>query len=182
MLIEAGKFDRGLARRLPAVLPRGASVLEIGAAAGFLGLHLSRVRPDLTLTLQEENLSLRTTLQRIMAQNDRSFGPRLSLLPIPLGNVPARTVIQLAADAKPVTLLLADPQLTPAVLIDLLPRLRSPQPDQILLYGRLLEWHHGALAPVEELLVELGYQPGLGFDPNIARGFLLADDDTPSPT
>ena len=50
-LIEAGKFERGLARRLPAVLPKAAAVLEIGSAVGFLGLHLSRTRPDLRVIL-----------------------------------------------------------------------------------------------------------------------------------
>ncbi|MBC7476944.1 MAG: glycosyltransferase family 2 protein, partial [Pseudorhodobacter sp.] len=78
VLIQAGKFERGLARRLPGVLPKGASVLEIGSAVGFVGLHLSRVRPDLRITMQEENLSLRTTMQRIMAKNERVFSNRLS--------------------------------------------------------------------------------------------------------
>jgi hypothetical protein len=173
--IEAGKFERGLARRLPGVLPKAASVLEIGSAVGFLGLHLSKVRPDLTYTMQEENLSLRMTMQRIMAQNGREFTPRLALWQTPLGDVPGKTVVLLAAEVKPAALLLADPALTPETLIDLLPRLRSPQPEQIVLYGRLLELYHAGLTPVEELLEELGYQPGLGFDPNIARGFVLSD-------
>ena len=175
-LIEAGKFERGLARRLPGVLPKGSSVLEIGSAVGFLGLHLSRVRPDLKITLQEENLSLRRVMGRILEKNERTFSDRLTLWQTPLGEVPSRTVIALAAEAKPQALLLADPQLTPQWLVDLLPRLKGPQPEQILLYGRLLEHHHADLAPVEELLEELGYKPGLGFDPNVARGFVLGDD------
>ena len=175
-LIEAGKFERGLARRLPGVLPKDGSVLEIGSAAGFLGLHLSAVRPDLKITMQEENLSLRRTMQRIMEKNERSFSERLSLWQTALGEVPAKTIIALAAEVRPQVLLLADPQLTPHWLIDLLPRLRAPQPDQILLYGRLLEAHHADLGPVQDLLGELGYKPGLGFDPNVARGFALDDD------
>ena len=175
-LIEAGKFERGLARRLPGVLPKGAAVLEIGSAVGFLGLYLAKVRPDLTISLQEENLSLRQTMQRIMHKNERLFNNRLSLWQTPLGEVPSKTVIALAAEARPQALLLADPQLTPHWLIDMLPRLRGPQPEQILLYGRLLEKFHADLGPVEDLLTELGYQPGLGFDPNIARGYVLAED------
>ena len=170
VLIQAGKFERGLARRLPGVLPKAASVLEIGSAVGFVGLHLSRVRPDLTITMQEQNLSLRTTMQRIMAKNERSFSNRLSLWQTPLD---AHTVILLAIEVKPAALLLADPHLTPEVLLDLLPRLPSPQPEQILFYGRLLELFSKHLTPVEQLLHDLGYQPGLGFDPNIARGFVL---------
>ena len=174
-LIEAGKFERGLARRLPLVLPKGASVLEIGSAAGFLGLHLAKVRPDLSITLQEENLALRLTMQRIMVKSERSFSERLALWQTPLGEAPSRAVIALVREARPQALLLADPRLSPQVLADLLARLPGPQPGQIILYGRLLVLHHAGLAAVEELLSEIGYQPGLGFDRNIARGFVLAD-------
>ena len=176
VLIGAGKFERGLARRLPAVLPKGAAVLEIGAAVGFQGLHLARVRPDLVLTLQEENLSLRTTLQRIMTHNERSFSDRFALWQTALGADPAQTVTLLVGEVKPQSLLLADPRLTPQVLINLLQHLPQPLPTQILLYGRLLEHHHAGLAAVEAALTELGYAPGLGFDPNIARGFVLPPD------
>jgi hypothetical protein len=175
VLIEAGKFERGLARRLPGVLPPSASILEIGAAAGFLGLHLAKVRPDLRITLQEDNLALRTTMQRILTRNDRSFSDRLSLWQTPLGAVPSRTIAALAAQVHPQVLMLADPRLTPDVLVDLLPQLPSPQPKQILLYGRLLEAFHAVLGPVDDLLADLGYGPGLGFDPNIARGYVLDD-------
>lgn len=175
VLIQAGKFERGLARKLPGVLPKAAVVLEIGAAAGFLGLHLTQVRPDLVIVLQEANPSLRMMLHRIMVKNDRSFGPRLSLSPVQLGATPSETIRPLASELKPGVLLLSDPQVSPEVLMDLLPRLPSPKPEQIILYGRLLELHHADLARVEDLLVELGYTPGLGFDPNIARGFVLAD-------
>lgn len=175
-LIEAGKFERGLARRLPGVLPKGGSVLEIGSAVGFLGLHLARVRPDLRITLQEENLSMRKVMGRILEKNERSFSDRFVLWQTALGEVPSKTVIALAAEVKPQALLLADPQLTPQWLVDMLPRLKAPQPEQVLLYGRLLEHHHAGLGPVEELMEELGYKPGLGFDPNVARGFVLEDD------
>jgi Glycosyl transferase family 2 len=175
-MIEAGKFERGLARRLPGVLPKAAAVLEIGSAVGFLGLHLARVRPDLTLTLQEENLSLRTTMQRIMAKNERAFSERLSLWQTQLGDAPANGVLALAQEVRPQVLLLADPRLTADRLTDLLARLPGPQPEQVILYGRLLEIHHASLGPVEALLARLGYQPGLGFDPNIARGFVRPPD------
>ena len=162
-LIEAGKFERGLARRLPGILPKSAAVLEIGSAAGFLALHLSRVRPDLTITMQEENLSLRIVMQRIMAKNKCAFSNRLSLWQSPLGAVPANTVIALAAEARPQALLLADPGLTPACLADLLPRLPAPLPRQIILYGRLLEVFHADLAQAEAVLSGLGLPPRAWF-------------------
>jgi hypothetical protein len=77
----------------------------------------------------------------------------------------------LVAEVGPQVLLLADPRLTPDALLEMLPHVQ--QPGQIMLYGRLLEAHHKALGPVEELLIKLGYSPGVGFDPNIARGFVL---------
>ena len=154
------------------MLPKGATVLEIGSAVGFLGLHLARVRPDLRITLAEDNLSLGMTMQRIMARNGPQFGESLALRHTALGD----GLIRLATEDKPQVLLLADPGLTPDALLDLLPRLQSPLPEQILLYGRLLENHHTALGPVEDLLAELGYSPGLGFDRGIARGFVLPPD------
>jgi len=172
-LIEAGKFERGLARRLPAVLPKAARVLEIGAAVGFMGLHLTRSRPDLAVVMTEDNPSLRQTMQRIMARNRHDFGNRLALNDALLGDNPAKGAVLLAAQVKPQVLLLADPRLTPDILIDLLPRLSGPQPEQILLYGRLLEAHHDALDPVADLLTERGYAPALGCGPGIARGFAL---------
>ncbi len=175
-LIEAGKFERGLARRLPSVLPKGASVLEIGSAVGFLGLHLARIRPDLMIALQEDNPALRTLMQRVMSRNGRAFDARLTLAETPLEADPARAVLALADKVKPQVLLLADPRLGPEVLADFIPLRPGPPPVQIVLYGRLLEAFHAGLTPVEDLLARFGYQPGLGFDPNVARGFVLASD------
>ena len=174
-LINAGKFERGLARKLPAVLPKPATVLEIGSAVGFVGSHLARARPDLTLTMHEGNASLRILLQRIMAKNDLSFNNRLLLSQVTLGTAPDAAAMQLAAQVKPTALMLADPHLTPAMLIDLLPRLHSPQLEQILLYGRLLELHHADLCQVQQMLAQMGYQLGLGLGPDVARRFVRSD-------
>ena len=171
-LLRAGKFERGLARRLPAVLPQGAAVLEIGSAVGFLGLHLARARPDLRIRLQEDNPELRTIMHRVMAKNERAFSDHLSLGLTALGDAPVEPVLALLASVRPGAVLLADPRLSPGVLAVLLPRL-APQPGQIILHGRLLERWHGALGPVEALLTDLGYAPAMGFDPSIARGFAL---------
>ncbi len=172
VLLRAGKFERGLARRLSAVLPKGAAVLEFGSAAGFLGLHLAKVRPDLRITLQEDNPALRTIMQRIMVKNERVFGNSLLLWPTPLGDAAGAAVLRLCASLKPRALLLCDPRLSPEVLVDLLPRL-TPLPEQIVLYGRLLEGWNTGLGPVEELLTDLGYEASLVFDATIARGFAL---------
>jgi hypothetical protein len=173
-LISGGKFERGLARKLPAVLPKGASVLEIGSAVGFLGLHLAREGRDLRLTLQEDNPSLRIMLACIAAHNQRSFGPRLHLSDARLDD-PAAAVAALVHAIKPQALLLADPRLSPDVLADLLSRL-SPPPAQIFLYGRLLESWHANLGELDDLLSEMDYEPSQRFDPNIAREFRLGGE------
>ena len=173
--IKAGKFERGLARRMPQVLPNAGSVLEIGSGVGFLGLHLARARPDLVLTLQEDNASLRTIMRQVMMNNERTFNNRLVDAETLPGTDLAAAVLTVVAQVKPRSLLLGDPRLTPDVLLDLLLRLPAPQPMQIILYGRLLELWHNALVPVGALLAELDYEPAFGFDPNIARGFAASD-------
>ncbi len=174
-LIAAGKFERGLARKLPSVLPKGATVLEIGSAVGFLGLYLAQERPDLRLTLQEDNPALRTLMSRIMAQNNRHFGPSFHLSDAVLDD-PVRAVAGLVHSLKPQVLLLADPRLSPDVLAELLPRL-SPPPAQIVLYGRLLETWHPRLSEFDDLLTEMDYEPTDRFDRNLAREFRPARDE-----
>ena len=174
-LIAAGKFERGLARKLPSVLPKDARVLEIGSAVGFLGLHLAQERPDLLLTLQEDNPSLRLMMTRIMEQNGRSFGPHLNLSEATL-DPPSTAIAALVHRIKPQVLLLAEPRLSPEVLADTLPRL-SPPPVQIVLYGRLLEAWHSRLSDLDEFLAEMDYEPTDRFDRNLAREFRPTGDE-----
>ena len=170
-LVQAGKFERGLARKLPQILPKTCTVLEIGAAVGFQALNLARERPDLRVILQEDNPSLRVMMARIVAQNGRSFGDRCALAD--RSDKPLEeTVPALVRSLQPSALLLADPRLSPELLADILPQL-EPQPVQILLYGRLLETWAPRLSEVEEALADLDYEPAFSFDPNIARGFKL---------
>lgn len=89
-LIAKGKFERGLARLLPQLAPRGGPVLEFGAGCGFLGLHLARQRPDLPLLLREEDPALAQALHRVMARNAFVPGPQLDVSgPRPEGSAPA---------------------------------------------------------------------------------------------
>ena len=170
-VMQKGKFERGLARRMPQVLPKGATVLEVGSAVGFLAQHLSQVRPDLSITLQEDHPGLRQMMQRILDHNKRSFTNRFSLSEVSLNVDLATALFALIQNFRPQVLLLADPRLTPEVLRDILPRIAAPQ--QIHFYGRFLEKWHQDLPAMEDLLTDLGYQPDFGFDPNVARGFGL---------
>ncbi|MGL6210413.1 MAG: glycosyltransferase family 2 protein [Paracoccaceae bacterium] len=164
--ISKGKFDRGLARRMPVVLDRGARVLEVGAGVGFLGLHLSRIRPDLVIALQEDDAGLRAAMLGVLKANDSSFDDKLRLLGTSLDIT--------LADQRSNVLLLADARLSPesvaAALMGALPR-------QIFLHGRLLEAHRGRIEEYDSLLGDLGYEAGYGFDPNLTRGYGLGGVD-----
>lgn len=181
-LIQSGKFERGLARRMPQVLAEGAKVLELGAAVGFLAGHCANIRPDLRLYLQEDNSGLRQVLHAVCALSNRDFSDRFVLLDQSLGLDLVAGALQLIAALRPDALLFSDPKLDPDVLQKLLPVLPVPAPAQIFLYGRLLEQHQARLAEVEAVLRGLGYVADYGFDANIARGFRLeaaADPDRP---
>lgn len=173
-LVEAGKFERGLARKLPLTLPKGAAVLEIGAAMGFLGLHLAKARPDLRIMLQEDNPSLRSMMARVMARNGIAWSDRLGLADHRLGEDPAAAVLDLVARHRAGALMIADPRLGPDLLEDLLPQL-TPQPAQIYLYGRFLEAWHDRMRQVEDAMADLDLAPAFKFDPTLARAYARAD-------
>lgn len=182
-LIQSGKFERGLARRMPQVLAQGAKVLEIGAAVGFLAAHCANIRADLTVALQEDNAGLRRMLLAVCAISERAFTDRFRLLDQMLGDNPLPAVQAMITAERPDALLLSDPRLAPDVLASVLQAMPAPGPAQIFLYGRWLEQWHAQIDEVTGLLHAFGYTPDYGFDPNIARGFRLGDaDDTDDPS
>ena len=179
LVIEAGKFERGLARRMPMVLPKAARVLEIGAGCGFLGAHLANIRPDLKIALHEDDPGLISTLKRVCARNGREFGPAFRLLEGPLGHDPATTVLGMIAESAADALILTHPALAPDVILRVIAALPQPRPTQILLSGRLIERWHADLAEVEAALAAAGYGgPGFGFDPVLTRGYGLGLTET----
>lgn len=171
--IAKGKFDRGLARRMPQVIDRDAVLLEVGTGVGFLGAHLSTIRPDLSITLQEDHSELRRAMMLVLNANKRSFTTRLVLSDAVLTDNPVPALSRLISQSRPDVLSLADPRLSPEVLRAAL----ILQPRQVFLHGRLLDAHRDVLSEYERLLVELGYVPGYGFDPNLTRGFGLGHVD-----
>lgn len=178
-LIQSGKFERGLARRMPQVLAQGAKVLEIGAAVGFLSGHCANIRPDLRLVIHEDNPALRRMLMAVCAVSNRALNDRFILLDQNLDRNIAADALALVVAQRPDALLLSDPRLSPEVLNVLLPTLPMPAPAQIFFYGRLLEQYHPRFAEIEILLTALGYTGDFGFDPNIARGFRFGDGCDP---
>lgn len=174
-LIQVGKFERGLARKMPSVLAKQARVLEVGSAIGFLAGHCANIRTDVHITLQEDDPALRQMMQVICGLSNRAFNDRFVLSKAVLENA-APDLLNLIAQENPTSLLLADARLSPQVLSHVFTALPAPPPVQIFLYGRLLEAWHSQMTEVTVLLEALGYQPDYPFDPNICRGFRLSDD------
>lgn len=174
-LIEVGKFERGLARKMPQVLAKQARALEIGSAVGFLAGHCANIRTDVHFTLQEDDPGLLQMMAVVCGLSNRSFNDRFVLSDRAVRG-DATVALSLIADTRPTTLMLADGQLSPEVLTRILAVLPAPPPAQVFLYGRLLETWFSRIDEVTGLFSTLGYRPDYGFDPNICRGFSLADD------
>ncbi len=172
--IQVGKFERGLARKMPAVLPKQARALEIGSAVGFLAGHCANIRTDIHFTLQEDDSSLRQMMQVVCRLSNRPFNDRFVLSSAKLQDLCA-DMLELIAAVQPTSLLLADARLSPDILCAVFSALQQPAPVQIFLYGRLLEAWHSEIETVSTHLQTLGYQPTDSFDLNICRGFALKD-------
>jgi hypothetical protein len=158
-LIQSGKFERGLARRMPQVLAEGARVLELGSAVGFLAGHCANLRPDLTWIMQESQPGLRQMLPVVCALSQRSFTDRFVLL----DQAVAGDLAALIEQHRPTALLIADAQIAPEALAAALKD--QPQVAQLILYGRWLEAHHASD------FVPQGFSPDPRFDANIARAY-----------
>jgi len=170
-LIKNGKFERGLARRLPQVLPPNATVLEIGSAVGFVAGHCANTRPDLTMVLQETNHTLRSMLIKVCATSGRPFNHKFVLESIVLSDNIAAEIIALYQTRGANILMLAEPGLSPQQVAMVLQGLSHSPPLQLYLYGRLLEKWHASMGEIEVLLSKHDYAGDFGFDPTIARGF-----------
>ncbi|WP_235933327.1 glycosyltransferase family 2 protein [Paragemmobacter ruber] len=176
LVIEAGKFERGLARRMPQVLPKDATLLVVGAGCGFLPVHLSRVRPDLAIVMQESEAGLHPVITRLCARNGRAFDDRFRLIDGPLGK---DGLVSLVAVHRPGAVILADAGLGPDDLIATLPAV-APLPAQLFLTGRWIEAWHPDVARVEAALAERGWHgPQFGFDPVLTRGYGRVAGPTP---
>lgn len=173
-LIQAGKFERGLARKMPLILAKHARALEIGAAVGFLAGHCANIRTDVHFTVQEDHPALRQMMQVVCALSHRAFNDRFILSDARLTDMVPDTAALISQHA-PTSLLLADPRLSPEVVCAVLETVSAPLPQEIFLYGRQLERWHPQMDQLPEQLSKLGYKPDDRFDPNICRGFRLAE-------
>jgi len=169
--ICAGKFERNLARNLPQMLPADGRFLDVGAGSGFLGTHLSRVRPDAHVTLQENDPGRRTFIARLWARNGVAAGPRLDLTPEDLTD-PAMLKARLRA-MPPDILVLGAPEVTRDAIGQVVGAL-DRRPACLLVTGRLLAEIHPDLGGWQDTLAAHGYAPRAGLDPLAAAGFSLS--------
>jgi hypothetical protein len=174
-LIQSGKFERGLARKMPLVLDKQARVLEIGSAVGFLSGHCANIRTDIHFTLHEDHPGLRQMILAVCAMSNRAFNDRFVLSDQKLQDL-VPDLNSLILKTNPTSLLLADARLAPEVLSKVFSGGPAVRPRQIFLYGRLLEAWYSQLSEIQLLLESLGYQAEESFDPNICRTFRLQPD------
>lgn len=166
--IRAGKFQRGLARKLPALMPKGAKVLELSAAPGFLAGHCANLRPDLTLVLQEDDPALRALILRVAALSGRPMTDRFRLSPVTLGHEVASAAQALVRAEAPDVLILADPRVDPDMASGLV---EGRAPALLLCHGGWLERWKVRADQMAGALADLGLYPIAGLDPRIALGF-----------
>jgi hypothetical protein len=173
--IQSGKFERGLARKMPLVLDKQARVLEIGSAVGFLSGHCANIRTDIHFTLHEDHPGLRQMMLAVCAMSNRAFNDRFVLSDQKLQDL-VPDLNSLILKTNPTSLLLADARLAPEVLSKVFSGGPAVRPRQIFLYGRLLEAWYSQLSEIQLLLESLGYQAEESFDPTICRAFRLQPD------
>ncbi|MEM9475975.1 MAG: glycosyltransferase family 2 protein [Pseudomonadota bacterium] len=156
--IEAGKFQRNLARNLPGLLRNGRNYLELGAACGFLAARVRRAMPDVSVTLVEEG-DWRAAAERVLAENavDGVTWERCTYLP------------DLLRSARPDLLVLGGPTISLADVRDVIENL-DHRPHTVVFCGRALVAEAGALRPGSHAFDALGYQR-LPLDPTVAVGF-----------
>ncbi|MEZ5754787.1 MAG: glycosyltransferase family 2 protein [Paracoccaceae bacterium] len=181
-VIEAGKFERGIARRMPSVLPKGAVFLDIGAGCGFLSCHLAKVRPDLTLVLQEDDPALVTVARSIMARNGIAASDRFCLLDARIGQADPGAALQaLLRQTGAGAVLIGHPALSPDVLAGWA-KGADPLPGQIFLTGRWMERWQDEVSGVEAAFAAAGRTgPQFGFDPVLTRGYAPARPEGEKP-
>jgi hypothetical protein len=100
-------------------------------------------------------------MQLVCGLSNRSFNDRFILSDQIIADAPIARLRGLIAQHTPTALLIADAQVTPEVLANLLPE----GPNQLFLYGRWLEAHHASG------YLPKGFSVEEGFDANILRAY-----------
>lgn len=187
--LSQGKFERGLARRLPAILPKGAKVLDLGAGIGFLSAALLLARPDLVLAAQEDRPALRAAMDMILAENGLADHPRLRVLDNRLSPGPGDDVVAgaraLIRAGSPDVLMVSDPRLDGAALAEILGE-GAEGPPTLLILGRALGARalgrgSGGRAGDERVLAGMGYRDLETLDHRLGRGFTRLAADVADP-
>jgi hypothetical protein len=167
-LIEAGKFQRALIRKLPQIIDQNARLLEIGAGVGFLGGHLASIRPDLDITLHEDSPALRQMLAVVLMISELPFNNRFRLVEEPLSADVGTIALDLIRRVKPKVLVIGDPRFSATVLAKILP---APNIEQLFLYDRMIEANHSSMPEIVDLIVQNGFAVEDGIESTTFHGF-----------
>ncbi|MEM6824038.1 MAG: glycosyltransferase family 2 protein [Pseudomonadota bacterium] len=151
-LVAAGKFQRNLARVLPGLVGEGA-VVEIGAASGFLGMHLRSACPGLTVIQAEQTPSWAVAFSNIAARADQ----RVQLANDVQAHLPTAR-----------TLVLGDPELDPDAVMGLLDR--APDCRRLIVTGRLWAERYRERNILTAALSARGLVNPIGLDAAFALG------------
>ena len=170
--ISAGKFERKLARRLPQIIPDTARLFEVGFGCGFHALHLSALRPDLSITIQEDDSGFHAVLATLRARSGIT-GPNPRVLSEKLGAAFVASTIAVTARETPNVLFLSDPRATPSATERILAGLSGKAPKMVVVLGRAIEASIAEVEGYAPALARVGYEPAFGFDPKLAQAFEL---------
>ncbi len=152
--IEAGKFQRNLARVLPGVFESAGVCLEIGAASGFLGLHLAKVVPGLRVVQVESDPGF-AAAQTLIARENASEG------------VVTETPEVLMDAHRPGALILGDPALDVEAIAGLVTR---DSVDHVVVAGRLWAERFEDRSNLLEVFGNAGFSERLALDAGFALG------------
>lgn len=156
VLIEAGKFQRNLARVLPGLAKDAGTVAEIGAGCGFLGFHLENACPGPRMIRTETDPGFAAAFAVVAARAGRGAA---QLDPRDPGAI-------LAAE-RPALLILGDPALEPAALARLL---AANDCATVILTGRLWAERWSARDGLAAAMSSAGLAHRLPLDSAVALG------------
>ncbi len=158
--IEAGKYDRNLARNAAALLGRGARYLELGATTGFLAGQVMRVRPDAEITLVQSDPGWQGAVRTILRYNGIEL--------------PVQGGIAAMAAIRPDLLVVGDAAMTPEDLKNIM---QTHVPHTIILMGLLWSERHNEIDAFACVAADAGLTLRLPLDPQLSAAFRAEVDD-----
>lgn len=169
--IEAGKFQRNLARNLPGILPENGKYLDIGGGAGFLGLQIANAKDGVRAVLQVSDPGWSAAIEGIAEKNGGACGERIVIDPTELAVDDANSLARYLDQQSPDLLAISDPALSPNHILEALRIAKQSQLKAILFHGTQLVEHADAIRSLAASFGNSGLPMRAPFDPTIAIGY-----------